>query len=221
MWKTRKERKRKNKEQGRTLSRQNFHPNQNELRRDHKSHKGKSNETTTGYKSLWCFGPYGPPTETCVHRIYPRRKWNSSFADSGGGRREVNEHRLHREMEPSEKASCSINVWTILVVRSVRSVILRTSWKISEKRRKKKNGKSWYTTYYELLIYDWLLRQTRSMPRGCLPLFVPSFFVPRWWPWKTFHRLRFFLMDGKYGSWEFFLCDLKVEGWRIMWERML
>lgn len=148
MWKTRKERKRKNKEQGRTLSRQNFHPNQNELRRDHKSHKGKSNETTTGYKSLWCFGPYGPPTETCVHRIYPRRKWNSSFADSGGGRREVNEHRLHREMEPSEKASCSINVWTILVVRSVRSVILRTSWKISEKRRKKKK--------WEIVIYDLL-----------------------------------------------------------------
>lgn len=48
-------------EQGRTLSRQNFHSNQNELRRDYKSHKGKFNETTTGYKSLWCFGPYGPP----------------------------------------------------------------------------------------------------------------------------------------------------------------
>lgn len=125
------------------------------------------------------------------------------------------ETRLLRIVVVAEGRSTSIDFtgrWNQakkLAVRSVfeqywsSAVFLRRSWKISEKKKKEK-GKSWYTTYYELLIYDWLLRQTRSMPRGCLSLFVPSFFVSCWWPWKTFHRSRFFLMEGKSGSWEFF-----------------
>lgn len=135
------------------------------------------------------------------------------------------ETRLLRIVVVAEGRSTSIDFtgrWNQakrLVVRSVFeqywSSTVSVQWfyeqvgKYPEKKRKK--GKSWYTTYYELLIYDWLLRQTRSMPRGCLPLFIPSFFVSRWWPWKTFHRLRFFLMDGKSGSWEFFSVTRKLK----------
>lgn len=181
-------------EQGRTLSRQNFHSNQNELRRDHKSHKGKFNETTTGYKSLWCFGPYGPPA--CIIYIL-----------------DGSETRLLRIVVVAEGRSTSIDFtgrWNQakkLAVRSVSeqywssAVSIRCPWFYEGvgkyPKKKKKKGKSWYTTYYKLLIYDWLLRQTRSMPRGCLPLFVSSFFVSCWWPWKTFHRSRFFFNGTK------------------------
>ena len=56
-------------------------------------------------------------------------------------------------------------------------------------------GKSWYTTYYEPLIYDWLSRPTsRSVSRGYLlaPSFFFPFFVSFRWPWTVFRGFNFF-----------------------------
>lgn len=159
--------------EGRTLSRENFHVGRNELTRDHKSCEGKSNETTTGYKSLWCLALTAANGGRCASYISAEVK----LSEHRGLLRTEDEGRSTRTPSTSEEGKSG----------ALRSVFQQYwSSALFARRRTLRRGPLKNAGKGKIVIYDLLrgcdllpTRGWRSVSRGgsesCL--FIFFFFV--------------------------------------------